>query len=1047
MPYENIPGVGATYLDGAFRTIVASNQPRVLVLGTAASGVSYNIFQINNVSGAEDEFGSSSEMLQKAHESLEQGSDNIALMRIGGTRGQLTITDPAGGFLTIRPERRDDDALDRYALVLLIENGEQRVCVFDKTDEQYVYDSSEELVLDTGLVEVIDGGLALRTCNNELSVPAGLPVGLPVDTENLLDLDTITAADLLDSVNAAGGDTLVTIAPSDGLAMSKMERYAALEQGYQFLDYLDGDFLIPAGVHVDDLNLATGATADFSSWAGAGSFTLPSPGDADDALGFLWKFLYRGKPYCVFFQNEKPFTEGFADGDLSTEVGPLATNLTIQPANGLGDLGSVLAFALVDAGVDGASSASLSATDDNKMLLTCSVDLAANTTWPEVRAELEALTLFEDLFLCTAAVETDQATVDAAQIVKDAADAAMIPLQAALAASAAAALAQDPITAQAQSDTLGSQAIVDLIQVVDDILDGDPTEAKAAASGGLANLPAEQLAGGTAANDAAQAADISAYETAVQEQIGSQAVVDVLQLAVDNGLNLADAQAASAAVLGSLANAEQEAGATAADAAAQNVQAPNLNAAGARDAAQVVNTQHDADVEAAREPGVAAVLAAAQAVNTGHDAAQAAEEATEQGLDNAEQGDQNAVDAQQVIIDGADAALAAAEANNNLTPVAIAATPMSLAGQAADRVVLTQTLDADDLPFAVMKRLLAGEDAEVRECNFGMQLAYACHRASTTWSTMIGLVSVTEPLAYTRSAIAEWVGEEPKYTFKGSDLAVGSVANNGEGVLGIKFHAGEYEYRSHKVPEDLVNDSGLAFGGYIQTTGAALPTAEPYGVNSDDEALDLKKEPIDLGKHLLVCASWPIHSNSYNGGSQYRGSLCGSLAGKLCVTPEKEEPIGINGVMRGIRRPPRMRMPLVNSLSKLRFVTTRREEGVGHIIVSAKTAAHPGSDYAKLSTIRSVNREISGIRDICKPYIGKEFSSTMLASMQTSINGFLKAEKDAGFNQGAVASISYTRADKIMGRLTIKLKMIPPFAIEAITIETTLAADESELNT
>ena len=56
-----------------------------------------------------------------------------------------------------------------------------------------------------------------------------------------------------------------------------------------------------------------------------------------------------------------------------------------------------------------------------------------------------------------------------------------------------------------------------------------------------------------------------------------------------------------------------------------------------------------------------------------------------------------------------------------------------------------------------------------------------------------------------------------------------------------------------------------------------------------------------------------------------------------------------------------------------------------------------------------------------------------------------RKEKEQGYNQGALAQLSYTRADKIMGRLTIKLKMIPPFSIEAITIETSLAAEEEEL--
>ena len=41
MPYESIPGVGATYLDGAFATVISSDQPRVLILGAAETGRSY----------------------------------------------------------------------------------------------------------------------------------------------------------------------------------------------------------------------------------------------------------------------------------------------------------------------------------------------------------------------------------------------------------------------------------------------------------------------------------------------------------------------------------------------------------------------------------------------------------------------------------------------------------------------------------------------------------------------------------------------------------------------------------------------------------------------------------------------------------------------------------------------------------------------------------------------------------------------------------------------------------------------------------------------
>ena len=39
----------------------------------------------------------------------------------------------------------------------------------------------------------------------------------------------------------------------------------------------------------------------------------------------------------------------------------------------------------------------------------------------------------------------------------------------------------------------------------------------------------------------------------------------------------------------------------------------------------------------------------------------------------------------------------------------------------------------------------------------------------------------------------------------------------------------------------------------------------------------------------------------------------------------------------------------------------------------------------------------------------------------------------------------HMRQSKIMGRLKVKVRMIPPFSIETIDVETSLAAEESEL--
>lgn len=775
MPYENIPGVGATYLDGALHTISSSGQPRIVVLGTADSGVPYSLYQLNRLADGESEFGSSSEMFQKVYEAYDQGADNIAVMRIGGKRGSFVVTDNAGGTLTIYPELRDAEALERYALLMSVtDDSLQRIQVYDLTDEVHVYDSEEIEVLDTGLVEVTDGGLTL--CST--------PAAWLTDPDNADSLDDIA---LTDFTGEAGVDfdlgDITKVTGDDGTSMSYVERYAALEEAYQFLDYQDADLLIPCEVFADAKNVVT----DTISFCDG----VPALGSTNDGLGYLWKFLYRGKPYIFFSDSPTLFSTTLADFNFDLDLTPagstqFSVTATAAYAGAAGE-GITVTLAMSGSG----SAASVTVTTVGVSTHTITVAIGSNTT---------------------------------------------------------------------------NQTIVDAINL---------------------HLEAQDL-------------------------------VDALVTGTGGA-------------------------------------AYGQNASGT----------------------------------------------------------------------------------------------LAMSGKC---YLTHEDLTGDPIPTAVWDRFYAGVDAELREVNFAHQLAYACYRASTTWSTMLGIIGVEEPVGYTRAQVAAWIGQEPDFTYFGPDLSVAATADEGEGLLGLKFHAGEYGYRSHLVPYDTTNDSGYAYGGYILTEGASLPTDEPYGVPiasggvyGNDEALDAKGEPIDLGKHIFVCCDWPIHSNSYNGGTQYRGPLCGEFAGKLAVTPENQEPIGVNGLLRSIRRPPRMRMPLVDSLAHLRFVGTRLEDNLGYIIVSAKTAAHPDSDYSRVSTIRSVNRELTGIRLIARPYIGKEYSATRLASLSTEISGFLKSEKELGYNQGAVASLSYTRADRIMGRLTIKLKMIPPFSIEAITVETTLAAEENEL--
>jgi hypothetical protein len=355
------------------------------------------------------------------------------------------------------------------------------------------------------------------------------------------------------------------------------------------------------------------------------------------------------------------------------------------------------------------------------------------------------------------------------------------------------------------------------------------------------------------------------------------------------------------------------------------------------------------------------------------------------------------------------------------------------------------------VPTAVSDRFDDGADAEIRECNFAHQLASFAYLASVNWQDCIGAISFKEPVGYGRTQISSHYGVAPTYLDNGREEYIDAPADNGSGILGYKYLAGSAistgGYRAARITDGGTND-GLAYGGFILTKGASLPngTKWPYGISDADEALDSRGNPIDIGSHIITPADWVVHRNGFNGGSVYRSTICGLALGKLATLSPEIEPIGQNGRVANVSLGRRVHSTQLDSLTALRIPMLRVEEGgTALTFTTLKTAALPDSDYSRISTIRSVNRHLADIRTICRPFIGQQFSSKVLTSMQAAIDKYLNEARTRQWNGGARATIRYDRASKILGRLYIILKIVPPFAIEAITIETAIAADESEL--
>lgn len=777
MPYDNTPGVKGSFIDGALKTPRGSDQPLILVVGPASKGRTDERFLVTNSAAAEKEFGSSSAVMRGVHEALAQGANNVAVMRSGGRPGEFVFTDSAGETLTIVPESRDDAILSRYALVIEDNSGKNRILVYDLTDEQWVYDSSEILVLDEGVVSVVDSGIDLFTVNSS-STP-----------DSATDLASLVTGDFT-AVGTATAASLTQTNGTDGGSPSRVEAYAALNSTYHVLDFKDGDMVVPMDVYIDDSNIVELLRDSETNATSFGLFHLgiPAAGAGNDALGYLWQYVYRGRLYTYMVDSDSYFA------DLGSAA---AATITV-------DTDIVLTAAVAGKGGNGIS-------------IEIDVTGAAGPT----------VTVTENGQLLEILVTDD-----------------------------------------------GSATRTDVVSAISSALTSTLLTSGAAAS------------------------------TVVTASGGSGTSVG-----------------------------------------------------------------------------------------------------------------------------------------------AVAKT--SLAGGTGGAVLTHEDLTGDSIPAAVSTRFAAGVDAELRECNFAHQLASFCSLASQNWKALLGCISTKAPTAFDRGTVADWVGSLPVFSDNGQQKYIASTADNGAGLLGLKLLAGESAaagYRAGAVNDGDANDS-LAYGGLIMTKGASLPNGKdwPYGVDSADEKTDANGAAVDIGKHILVSSAWPIHSNSWNGGSTYRGAIPASILGLIATLPENVEPIGDVGRIARVKSTPRIHSTQLDELNSLRIINLRREEGTGLFLTTSKTAAHPDSDYSRLSTIRSVNKHLEGVRAIAKPYIGKAFSSSSLVSLQSAVDQYLAAQQTEGFNQGARASLSYTRTDKIMGRLTIRLKMVPPFTIDTITVETTLAADESEL--
>lgn len=368
-----------------------------------------------------------------------------------------------------------------------------------------------------------------------------------------------------------------------------------------------------------------------------------------------------------------------------------------------------------------------------------------------------------------------------------------------------------------------------------------------------------------------------------------------------------------------------------------------------------------------------------------------------------------------------------------------------------DPFVMTHyELTGEIVPEAVLKRLFTFDDeirdgaglftapalvalsAEVREINLAHQAAQAAYKSSTNYSETIAFAQTMRPSS-SRNGFEMWAGQPPVVSSNQAGEYVIDTGDEGSGIMGNKLMFGSSSYRG-----------GRAFGGFFCTTGVDLPNQVPYGIDDSDELIDQYGKPVDIGKHLVICSAYgtKVERGITATGRARRKvkNLALELASLIAALPVDQEPIGpVNGDMSGVGVSPlnfRIPQATLNSLAMGRLVTLDQTGSIPTI----RTAALPYSDYTRISTIRAANRILSQIRAFALPLLGRNYRNAK-DSLNTQIAGYLRSAGQEGVIQPSSGSarILQSREDEIAGRMRIVVTFTPPFALEQITVDLTVA--------
>jgi hypothetical protein len=181
--------------------------------------------------------------------------------------------------------------------------------------------------------------------------------------------------------------------------------------------------------------------------------------------------------------------------------------------------------------------------------------------------------------------------------------------------------------------------------------------------------------------------------------------------------------------------------------------------------------------------------------------------------------------------------------------------------------------------------------------------------------------------------------------------------------------------------------------------------------------------------HTQVCTFEPVFDNL--GGLPYTANGQAAYAGMISSLDAHQSPTN-KSIPNALRTRYDLSNAQLEALQNMRLVAMRKKPGRNPVVCDAMTAAAPGSDFVRLTTVRITFEAMDVVRKVCDPFIGQPNTQAKRNAMEAAITKGLSALVDLGALRKYAFTVSSSVTQQVLGIVDIELILVPVFEIRTV---------------